>query len=80
MLVNPFLSRPIVIGRDHQCAVGAGFPNRWVEFKYDYLGRRIQKRSVNVTAGTDTYRRYLYDGWNLVAEFEARRAAAQAGR
>ena len=52
-------------------AVGAGFPNRWVEFKYDYLGRRIQKRSVNVTAGTDTYRRYLYDGWNLVAEFDA---------
>jgi RHS repeat-associated protein len=29
----------------------------------------VQKRSINFTAGTDTYRRYLYDGWNLVAEF-----------
>lgn len=52
-------------------AVTAGFPNRTVEFKYDFLGRRIQKRSLNVGSGPDTYRRYLYDGWNLVAEFDA---------
>lgn len=52
-------------------AITAGFPNRTVEFKYDYLGRRVQKRSLNATAGTDVYRRYLYDGWNVVAEFDA---------
>jgi RHS repeat-associated protein len=52
-------------------AVNAGFPNRTLEFKYDYLGRRVQKRSLNQTAGTDTYRRYLYAGHSLVAEFDA---------
>ena len=52
-------------------AVTAGFPNRTLEFKYDYLGRRVQKRSENVTAGTDVYSRYLYDGNNLIAEFNA---------
>ena len=48
-----------------------GIPNQVLEFKYDYAGRRVQKRSYNSTAGTDVYRRYLYDGWNLVAEFNA---------
>ena len=54
-------------------AVTAGFPNRTLEFKYDYLGRRVQKRSENLSAipNTDVYRRYLYDGDNLVAEFDA---------
>jgi RHS repeat-associated protein len=52
-------------------AVGAGFPNRTLEFRYDYLGRRVQKRSLNATAGTDVYRRFLYDGDNLVAELDA---------
>jgi RHS repeat-associated protein len=52
-------------------AVNAGFPNRTLEFKYDYLGRRVQKRSLNQSAGTDTYRPYLYAGHSLVAEFDA---------
>lgn len=49
-------------------AVMAGFPNRTLEFKYDYLHRRVQKRSLNQTTSTDVYRRYLYDGWALIAE------------
>ncbi|MGH7955528.1 MAG: RHS repeat-associated core domain-containing protein, partial [Opitutaceae bacterium] len=52
-------------------AVSVGIPNRTLEFKYDYLGRRVQKRSLDQTAGTESYRRFLYDGWDLVAEFDA---------
>ncbi len=48
---------------------GGGYPSRTLEFKYDYLGRRIQKRSVS-SAG-DVYTRYLYDGWNVIAEYAA---------
>lgn len=53
-------------------AVTAGLPDVRLEFKYDYMGRRVQKRSVLMTGATVTqnvYTRYLYDGWNLVAEF-----------
>jgi RHS repeat-associated protein len=52
-------------------AMNANFADRTVEFKYDYLGRRVQKRSLNATTGSETWRRYLYDGNNLVAEFNA---------
>lgn len=53
-------------------AVTWGFPHRLIEFKYDYLGRRVQKRVVDVDQNTELYcRRYLYDGWNLVAEYLA---------
>jgi len=57
-------------------ARNAGYADRLLEFKYDYLGRRVQKRSaiLSTTGGFmpgDTYTRYLYDGWNLVAEFAA---------
>jgi RHS repeat-associated protein len=53
-------------------AVTAGLPDVRLEFKYDYMGRRVQKRSVLMAGTTVTqnvYTRYLYDGWNLVAEF-----------
>lgn len=46
---------------------------RRVEFTYDYLGRRVQKivrsgynGSTFATAATT---RYIYDGWNLLAEY-----------
>jgi RHS repeat-associated protein len=53
-------------------AVSAGFQNLQLTFAYDYLGRRIQKRVVNLTSSTElSSRRYLYDGWNLVEEFNA---------
>ncbi len=51
-------------------AVNAGYPSRVLTFKYDYLGRRVQKSSA-LTVGattTTTVTRYLYDGWNVIAE------------
>jgi RHS repeat-associated protein len=50
-------------------AVSAGHPATTLQFEYDYLGRRVQKAVT--TGGNTTYRRYIYDGWNLVAEFDA---------
>jgi hypothetical protein len=41
-----------------------------LEFRYDYLGRRIEKK-VFTTAGATTpvqHVKYVYDGWNLIAE------------
>lgn len=54
-------------------ALTAGVPNQIIEFAYDFASRRIGKK-VTTTSGTgstvkDT--RYLYDGWNVVAEFDA---------
>ncbi|MBI5771949.1 MAG: RHS repeat-associated core domain-containing protein [Verrucomicrobia bacterium] len=49
---------------------------RSLKFKYDYLGRRVQKEeflwpdtatAYDTTATTTT--RYLYDGWSVIAEF-----------
>jgi len=35
-------------------------------FKYDYLGRRIAKK-----VGTNAEIRFVYDGWNLIAEIDS---------
>ena len=37
-----------------------------LNFKYDYLGRRIQKQIVT---GTTVTQKFVYDGWNCVARF-----------
>jgi RHS repeat-associated protein len=51
-------------------ALTYGFPHRLLEFKYDYLGRRVQKRVVDVDQNVElSNRRYLYDGWNVIAEY-----------
>lgn len=52
-------------------AVAAGYPNRVIQFRYDHLNRRVEKV---VRLGT-TYQflygtRYVYDGWNLIAEYD----------
>ncbi len=52
-------------------AQAAGLPNRILYFSYDYQGRRVEKRSVNTTLGSDVTRRYLYDGYNLIAETDS---------
>jgi RHS repeat-associated protein len=46
-----------------------------LEFAYDYRGRRIQKKVYGWNVGTGTYlfqstKKFLYDGWNLVAELD----------
>ena len=53
-------------------ALTAGVPNEAITFAYDFASRRIGKK-VTTTSGTGTTvkdTRYLYDGWNVVAEFE----------
>jgi RHS repeat-associated protein len=53
----------------------AGVPARRLEFAYDAQGRRIRKlvQSFELAEGPYTTvkdHRYIYDGWNMVAEFE----------
>ena len=38
-----------------------------IECSYDYLGRRITK--ISTISSTPTTTNYIYDGWNLVAEY-----------
>jgi RHS repeat-associated protein len=40
-------------------------PSSWT-YVYDYLGRRIQKSGTGISTT-----RFLYDGWNLIAELDA---------
>lgn len=56
-------------------AYNAGAPREKLDFIYDYQGRRVSKTlstwdtatsSWQVTAGN----RYIYDGWNLIAELD----------
>ncbi|BET66593.1 hypothetical protein ASA1KI_15110 [Opitutales bacterium ASA1] len=55
-------------------SVPAGVTRRKLEFAYDYLGRRVQKK-VSAWSGSawqlQSATRFLYDGWNLVAEYDA---------
>ena len=46
-----------------QMSSASGLPSVTLNFKYDYLGRRVEKAN-----GTTTDR-YIYDGWNLVADY-----------
>ncbi|MDD2764144.1 MAG: hypothetical protein PHE83_09255 [Opitutaceae bacterium] len=53
-------------------AYGAGAPRQLLNFVYDYLGRRVRKTVSNwngssYVAATDTA--FVYDGWNLAAEY-----------
>jgi hypothetical protein len=45
-------------------------------FEYDHLGRRVRKRFVAQNGPYWSEQRvttYLYDGWNLVAEFDGKK-------
>ena len=45
---------------------------RRLEFKYDYQGRRIWAKITNLDTGVVlSESKFLYDGWNLVAELKA---------
>ncbi len=51
-------------------AVTAGLRNIALECRYEYLCRRMQKLVIDAAANRLIYgRRFLYDGWNLVAEY-----------
>jgi RHS repeat-associated protein len=54
-------------------AAGLGVPKRKLEFAYDGQGRRVRKRVSDWNSGGGTYQltsdvRFVYDGWNLIAE------------
>ena len=51
-------------------AATAGFPDTTITFKYDYLGRRVEKKVVRGTT-TETHLRFVWRGWLLVAELNA---------
>jgi RHS repeat-associated protein len=44
-------------------------PARELNFKYDHLGRRVEK-TVRKNGIVTFNRRFVYAGWNLIAEFE----------
>ncbi len=59
------------------CALPTGFGSSFsyvrkrLDFKYDHAGRRIEKRVFDVDASSEVLaRRFVYDGWNLVAELD----------
>jgi RHS repeat-associated protein len=62
-------------------AVAAGAPNWRLSFAYDHQSRRIQKK-VEVLNGSvwevRSDARFIYDGWNVVAEVELNGAAWDA--
>ncbi|MBI5693764.1 MAG: RHS repeat-associated core domain-containing protein [Verrucomicrobia bacterium] len=48
------------------------FPGRRIEFSYDYLGRRVGKRVYDLDESREiSSRRFVYDGWNVIAEYAA---------
>ena len=54
-------------------AVSGSIPNEKLEFAFDYLHRRVQKKTYtwNGTAWTlATHRKFLYEGWNVIREDE----------
>jgi RHS repeat-associated protein len=48
--------------------IGMSKTGQTLAFKYDYLGRRVEK-TVTGTGAMD--HKYIYDGWNLIAEVDA---------
>lgn len=62
-------------------AVTAGAPKQKLEFTYDAMGRRIQKKVSTWNTGTSSYQlttdlRFVYDGWNLLADLDGLNANA----
>jgi RHS repeat-associated protein len=59
-----------------ETAPGAPGGGRRLEFTYDYRGRRMSRTTYAWNAGTASWdpvedKRFVYDGWNLVAELDA---------
>lgn len=74
----------LVSMQTHTTLSPSPFPNaaaQRLEFKYDYLGRRAEKLIRSGYDGTGftavaSQARYVYDGWNLIAEYNATSALA----
>ena len=49
----------------------SGYDRLQLTFAYDWLGRRVRREVFNLrTSIVKSARRYGYDGWNLIAEFD----------
>lgn len=65
-------------------AVAAGVERLRLKFTYDWQGRRVRKLVQKAASATSTTwtlvrdLRYVYDGWNLLAEFSVSSAGAWA--
>ena len=51
-----------------------GMTRKRLEFTYDYLGRRVEKKVIDDYGGagetTESHLKYVYDGWNMIAELD----------
>ncbi|MCK9316433.1 MAG: hypothetical protein M0Q48_09875 [Verrucomicrobia bacterium] len=52
-------------------------PQLQLDFKYDWMGRRISK-TVKTNGVTSYSRKFLYDGWNLIAELDGNNALVRS--
>ncbi|MDD4406126.1 MAG: RHS repeat-associated core domain-containing protein, partial [Parabacteroides sp.] len=52
-------------------------PQFQLDFQYDWMGRRISK-TVKTNGVTSYSRKFLYDGWNLIAELDGNNALVRA--
>ncbi|MBI5425305.1 MAG: RHS repeat-associated core domain-containing protein [Opitutae bacterium] len=52
-------------------AASLGAPNQRFVFTYDHQGRRVSKQAFTWSSGwvLQGERRFIYDGWNLIAEY-----------
>ena len=60
----------LITMEETSAAATAGFPDTTITFKYDYLGRRVEKKVVRGTT-TESHLRFVWRGWLLVAELNA---------
>jgi RHS repeat-associated protein len=54
-------------------AYAVGVPRQLIQFKYDYLGRRVRKTVSNWSGSAyvaSLDRKFIYNGWNLLAEYD----------
>ncbi|HEX2855460.1 MAG TPA: hypothetical protein VHO24_19650, partial [Opitutaceae bacterium] len=60
-----------------------GVPRQFLTFKYDYLGRRVRKTVANWNGSTYVAavdRKFIYNGWNLIAEHDVLASNAAVAR
>ena len=62
-------------------SLSAGSSRQKLTFAYDYLNRRVSKKVESAWGGSsyatiDSSIRYLYDGWNMLIEFDAQSSLA----
>jgi RHS repeat-associated protein len=52
-------------------ALTAGAPYRAITYRYDSKSRKITRTLATTSGGPLTTEKYLYDGWNCIAEYSA---------